>query len=60
MQKEVKAALIIISLMIVGYSSIGMLLPFPYGLAGILVVLGIGIFFLLMLARKKFKFQQNS
>ncbi len=59
MRKEVKAALIIISLIIVGYFSIGMLLPFPYGFAGRWVVLGIGIVFLVQLARKKFKFQQN-
>jgi len=59
MQKEVSAALIIIALIIVGFFSIGMLLPFPYGLAGNLAVVGIGIFFLVMLARKKFKFQQK-
>jgi len=59
MKKEVTAALIIISLMIVGYFSFGMLLPFPYGLAGNLAVIVIGIFFLVQLARKKFKFQQK-
>ena len=59
MQKEVKVAIIIIALMIVGYFSISILLPFPYGLTGNLVIVGIGIFFLVMLARKKFKFQQN-
>ena len=59
MQKEVKVAIIIIALMIVGYFSISILLPFPYGLAGNLAVVSIGIFFLVMLARKKFKFQQN-
>ncbi len=46
MQKEVKVAIIIIALMIVGYFSFGMLLPFPYGLGANLAVVGIGIFFL--------------
>ncbi len=59
MKKEVKVALIIISLIIVGYFSISILLPFPYGLGGNLAVVGIGIFFLVKLARKKFKFQQK-
>jgi len=59
MKKDVGAAIIIIALIIVGYFLIGTLLPFPYGLAGNLAVIGIGIFFLVQLARKKFKFQQN-
>jgi len=59
MQQAAKVAIIIIALMIVGYFSISILLPFPYGLGGNLAVVGIGIFFLVQLARKKFKFQQK-
>ena len=59
MKKDVGAVIIIISLIIVGYFSFSLLLPFPYGLAGNLAVVGVGIFFLVKLARKKFKFQQN-
>jgi len=52
MQKRAKRVIIIISLMIVGYLSSG-LLPFPYGLGSNLAVTGIGIFFLVKFARKK-------
>jgi len=51
-KKAAKTAIIIISLMIVGYFSFSLLLPFPYGLAGNLVVVGIGVFFLVKLAKK--------
>jgi len=60
MKKDVGAAIIIISLIIVGYFSSSMLLPFPYGLAANLAIVGIGIFFLVQLARKKFKFQKKN
>jgi len=58
-KKVVKTAIIIIAFIIVGQLSFGMLLPFPYGLGANLAVFGIGIFFLVKLARKKFKFQQK-
>jgi len=60
MQKQVTVAIIIIALMIVGYFSSMLLLPFPYGFIGNWIIMGIGIIFLIQLARKKFKFQKKS
>jgi len=59
LKKEVRIAIIIIALMIIGYFSVSILLPFPYGLMGNWGVLGVGIYFLVQLKRRKFKFQQN-
>ena len=60
MRRGVRAAWIICLLMIVGYLLSAMLLHYPYELLSELPITGIGIFFLVKLARKKFKFQQKT
>jgi len=58
MRKGVRAAWKIGLLMILGYILSGTLLHYPYELLGHILVTCIGIFYIVKLVRKKFKFQQ--
>ena len=60
MGKAVRAAWKIGLLMILGYVLSGTLLHYPYELLGHIPVTGIGIFCIIKLVRKKFKFQQKT